>query len=49
MLDTQVPNVQQQFGSLALGGFGGMLQEILGVLRRILVHSEAYKEADRVS
>ena len=29
-----------------LGGSEGMLlQEILGVLRRILVHSEAYREA----
>ena len=36
-----------------LGGSGGMLpQEILmslGVLRRILVHSEAYREAHRAS
>ena len=31
-----------------LGGSGDMLpQEILGVLRRILVHSEAYREAQR--
>jgi len=31
-----------------LGGCGDMLpQEILGVLRRILVHSEAYREAQR--
>ena len=33
-----------------LGRSGGMLpQEILGVLSRILVHSEAYSEAQRAS
>jgi len=33
-----------------LGGSGGMLpQEILGILRCILVHSEAYREAHRAS
>ena len=35
---------------LTLGGSGGMLpQEILGVLRRIQVHSEACREAHRAS
>ena len=36
-----------------LGGSGGMLPQeilaILGVLRHILVHSEAYREAHRAS
>ena len=33
-----------------LGRSGGMLpQEILGILRCILVHSEAYREAHRAS
>ena len=33
-----------------LGGSGGMLpQKVLGVLRHILVHSEAYREAHRAS
>ena len=36
-----------------LGGSGGILPQeilmILGVLRRILVHSEAYREAHRAS
>ena len=36
--------------SFILGGSGGMLpQENLGVLRRILVHSEAYRETHRAS
>ena len=38
---------------LTVGGSGGMLPQkilmILGVLRRILVHSEAYREAHRAS
>ena len=37
--------------TFTLGGSGGMLPQdlliILGVLRRILVHSEAYREAHR--
>ena len=43
----------ENMGALQLfivGGSGGMLpHEILGVLRNILVHSEAYREAHRAS
>ena len=39
--------------SFILGGSGGMLPQdilvILGILRRILVHSEAYQETRRAS
>ena len=48
----EVVNVAAQ-KLFTLGGSGGMLAQeiliILGVLRHILVHSEAYREAHRAS
>ena len=52
MLLGEVVNMAAQ-KLLTLGGSGGMVPQeilmILGVLRLILVHSEAYREAHRAS